>query len=78
LITIISRRNCLLSAALSAAAVRPRAQRKKTIQVALAIPDVATGPRMPDDFIGLSYEVQQLTDPLFFSAQNTGLMRAFK
>jgi len=33
---------------------------------------------MPDDFVGLSYEVQQLTDPSFFSAQNAGLVRAFK
>ena len=31
---------------------------------------------MPSDFIGLSYEVQQLADPAFFSAANTGLVRA--
>jgi hypothetical protein len=33
---------------------------------------------MPVDFVGLSYEVQQLGDPTFFSAQNSGLIRAFK
>jgi hypothetical protein len=33
---------------------------------------------MPIDFVGLSYEVQQLADPTFFSAQNSGLIRAFK
>ena len=33
---------------------------------------------MPADFVGLSYEVQQLADPTFFSAQNTGLIREFK
>ena len=33
---------------------------------------------MPDDFVGLSYEVQQLTDPSFFSPENSGLIRAFK
>jgi hypothetical protein len=33
---------------------------------------------MPADFVGLSYEVQQLTDPTFFSAKNTGLIREFK
>ena len=33
---------------------------------------------MPDDFVGLSYEVQQLTDPTFFSANNTGLIQEFK
>jgi hypothetical protein len=33
---------------------------------------------MPIDFVGLSYEVQQLTDPSFFSAQNSGLIGEFK
>jgi len=33
---------------------------------------------MPIDFVGLSYEVQQLSDPSFFSAQNSGLIHAFK
>jgi hypothetical protein len=33
---------------------------------------------MPIDFVGLSYEVQQLADPTFFSAQNSGLIRQFK
>jgi hypothetical protein len=33
---------------------------------------------MPEDFVGLSYEVQQLTDPSFFSKENAGLIREFK
>jgi hypothetical protein len=33
---------------------------------------------MPIDFVGLSYEVQQLADPSFFSAQNSGLIHEFK
>jgi hypothetical protein len=33
---------------------------------------------MPVDFVGLSYEVQQLADPTFFSAQSSGLIREFK
>jgi hypothetical protein len=33
---------------------------------------------MPADFVGLSYEVQQLTDPEFFSGKNAGLIAAFK
>jgi len=33
---------------------------------------------MPIDFVGLSYEVQQLRDPSFFSGQNSGLIREFK
>lgn len=33
---------------------------------------------MPADFVGLSYEVQQLTDASFFAPDNTGLIRQFK
>jgi hypothetical protein len=33
---------------------------------------------MPADFVGLSYEVQQLTDPSFFAVGNAGLIRQFK
>ena len=33
---------------------------------------------MPADFLGLSYEVQQLADPSFFSDSNAGLVREFK
>ncbi len=33
---------------------------------------------MPADFVGLSYEVQQLTSPEFFSGSNAGLIGAFK
>jgi hypothetical protein len=47
-------------------------------RVALSIPTEATGPHMPSDFVGLSYEVQQLKDPNFFSAQNSGLIHQFK
>ena len=33
---------------------------------------------MPVGFVGLSYEIQQLKDPAFFSASNTGLIRQFR
>lgn len=33
---------------------------------------------MPTDFVGLSYEVQQLSDPRFFAPNNIGLIRQFK
>jgi hypothetical protein len=33
---------------------------------------------MPVDFLGLSYEVQELADPSFFSARNGGLIRQFE
>lgn len=74
----ISRRKFIASAALSLAATRLRAQSKKGVQAALTLPSEATGPHMPADFVGLSYEVQQLADPTFFSGQNAGLIREFK
>jgi hypothetical protein len=70
-----SRRH-FLAAAMSVAATRMRAQ--SAAEVTLTIPVEATGPHVPEDYVGLSYEVQQLLDPTFFSAQNTGLIRAFK
>lgn len=76
--TRISRRRFLSTAALTVAATRLRAQSPTATRVTLAIPAEAMGPHMPMDFVGLSYEVQQLADPSFFSAQNTGLIREFK
>ncbi|HZD48835.1 MAG TPA: hypothetical protein VE178_08815 [Silvibacterium sp.] len=75
---MISRRRFLTTAALSLAATRLRAQSGAAAPVTLKLPPEATGPHMPADFVGLSYEVQQLADPSFFSAENTGLIRAFR
>jgi hypothetical protein len=36
------------------------------------------GLTIPANFIGLSYETQQLADPTFFSAENSGLIAQFK
>ncbi|HVT96403.1 MAG TPA: hypothetical protein VHE33_02785, partial [Acidobacteriaceae bacterium] len=74
---LLTRRSFLASAAMTAAAARLGAQ-TKTDAVTLEIPIEADGPHMPSDFVGLSYEVQQLADPSFFSARNTGLVRAFR
>src|SRR5580700_3665979 len=76
--TTIDRRHFITTAAFSAVASRLGAQSKNDIRVTLVIPAEAAGPHMPDDFVGLSYEVQQLADPEFFSAKNTGLVSAFK
>lgn len=74
----VSRRQFLATTALSFAATRLCAQNRKQIQVNLSIPAEATGARMPADFIGLSYEVEELADPMFFSPKNGALIRAFK
>ena len=78
LIRTITRRKFMTTAALAVAAVRLRAQNAPKAQVTLEIPAEATGPHMPADFVGLSYEVQQLVDPNFFSVGNAGLVRAFR
>ena len=74
----ISRRKFIATAAASLAATRLHAQGHAAAPVTLAIPAEATGAHMPVDFVGLSYEVQQLTDPSFFAAGNTGLIAQFK
>lgn len=76
--TVISRRRFLATAAFSVAATRLRAQSHSRGQITLTIPTESTGPHMPADFVGLSYEVEQLADPTFFSATNMGLIREFK
>jgi len=59
-------------------AARLHARGQSKVRVTLSIPKDETGPHMPIDYIGLSYEVQQLADPSFFCAQNSGLIREFK
>jgi hypothetical protein len=76
--TQFTRRNFLSSAALTLAATQLRAQPAPRAEASLTLPREATGAQMPVDFLGLSYEVQQLTDPHFFSAENSGLVNAFK
>lgn len=72
----ITRRRFLATAAMAAAATRLRAQ--ATAAVTLRMPAEANGPHMPEDYLGLSYEVEQLLDPTFFSAENKGLIRQFR
>jgi len=75
---MLTRRRFLATAACTVAATRLHAQGQSKVRVALNLPNEATGPGMPIDFVGLSYEVQQLVDPSFFSARNSGLIREFK
>ena len=77
----ISRRAFIASASLSAAAITLKASGAQTAaptSVTLKIPARATGPHIPADFIGLSYEVRELTNPSFFSASNVALIRQFR
>jgi hypothetical protein len=74
----ISRRRFLAATAMTVAASRLHADAPGAIPVPLSIPAEATGPHIPAEFMGLSYEVQQFTDPPFFSEKNDGLIRAFQ
>jgi hypothetical protein len=76
--TTINRRSFLAAAACTVAATRLGAQSHSEARVTLTLTAEATGPQVPADFVGLSYEVQQLVDPSFFSAKNTGLIREFR
>jgi hypothetical protein len=71
---MFTRRRFLATTACAMAAARFHAQGQSRVRVALTIPRDASGPQMPIDFVGLSYEVQQLRDPNFFSARNSGLI----
>jgi hypothetical protein len=75
---MLTRRRFLATTACTLAAARLPVHGQSKVRVALSIPSEATGPHMPIDFVGLSYEVQQLADPSFFSAQNGGLIREFQ
>jgi hypothetical protein len=75
---MLTRRRFIATTACTVAAARLHVHGQSNARVALSIPKEATGPRMPIDFVGLSYEVQQLADPTFFSAQNSRLIREFK
>lgn len=75
---MLTRRKFLATTACALSSTRLLAQDQNQVRIALSIPKEATGPRMPIDFVGLSYEVQQLADPSFFSGRNSGLIREFK
>src|SRR5580693_24119 len=75
---MLTRRRFLATAACTVAAASLHARGQSKVGVALSIPKEANGPHMPIDFVGLSYEVQQLADPSLFSAQNSRLIREFK
>ena len=75
---MLTRRKFLATTAWAVSAAGLRAQEQSKVRVTLNIPKQVTGPRMPIDFVGLSYEVQQLADPSFFSAHNRGLIREFQ
>jgi len=68
----MDRRRFLALTAATAVSLKSFAQSPQPATLTLH-PD-QPGPTIPQNFIGLSYETQQLSDPTFFSPSNTGLI----
>ncbi len=66
------------AAALTAAPVRTLAQAAATPAAKLVLHPDRPGPTIPANFVGLSYEIEQLADPSYFSVENTGLIKQFR
>ena len=65
-------------AASATLALSAQEQQSAVPSATLTLSSGAVGPKVPQDFIGLSYEVMQLEDPTFFSPQNVGLVQQFR
>jgi hypothetical protein len=75
---ILNRRRFLAISAATATSLRTFAQTEPTKPVTLKFDAEKPGPTVPANFIGLSYETQQLSDPTFFSPHNEGLIAQFR
>lgn len=75
-----SRRRFLRSSATASALAIPaiRALAQASAPATLAIHAEQPGPALPPNYIGLSYEIEQLSDPSFFSPANSGLIEQFR
>jgi hypothetical protein len=76
----MDRRSFVIATAAAAASLKTFAQSPAaaTPLVNIALHPDQPGHAIPANFVGLSYETQQLSDPTFFSAANTGLIAQFK
>lgn len=65
--------------ATAAASIAPKTlAQPSAVSATLTLHAEKPGPTIPANFIGLSYETQQLTDPDFLSPKNTGLIAMFR
>jgi hypothetical protein len=77
----IDRRRFLSSSASASALALPVVRilaQTASSAASLQLHEDRPGPLIPANFIGLSYETEQLSDPSFFSASNTGLVEQFR
>ena len=79
--SVFDRRRFLRSAATVSALAHPAIRavaQSSSAPVTLTLHSDQPGPTLPPNYIGLSYEIEQLSDPSFFSASNTGLIEQFR
>jgi hypothetical protein len=62
----------------AAAALTPNLRAIAQAPAKLTLHRDQPGPLIPEDFVGLSYEIQQLSDPSFFAPSNHGLIAQFR
>lgn len=74
----LNRRRFVAVAAAAALAPNLRAFAQTAATAKLTLHPDQPGPTVPEDFIGLSYEIQQLSDPNFFAPSNHGLIAQFR
>jgi hypothetical protein len=74
---LLDRRRFVAVAAASVASLKSFAEPASQTGT-LTLRREGTGPTVPLDFVGLSYEMQQITAPDFFSAQNKELIAQFR
>jgi hypothetical protein len=77
----MDRRRFVIATAAAAANLKSFAQTTSTsapISVKLTLHPDQPGHQIPPNFVGLSYEIQQLSEPNYFSAGNTGLIAQFR
>jgi hypothetical protein len=74
----MDRRRFLVTTAATAVSIRTLAQSPAPATATLTLHPDQPGPTIPANFVGLSYETQQLSDPAFFSPKNTGLIAQFR
>lgn len=70
----MDRRRFLITGIAAAAAMKSVAQSPEPYVAKLRLHADKTGFTIPENFVGLSYETQQLSDPSFFSPANHGLI----
>lgn len=77
---MLNRRDFLKTSAAAVALTSPAARSiaQATAPATLSIHADQPGPTLPSNYVGLSYEIEQLSDPSFFSPANIGLIEQFR